>query len=287
MTNNIEEIKEKIKEVPVWWHSINLCQDVYTPGHKTRQILENELNLMKLPDLKGKTVLDIGAWDGFYSFESEKRGASRVVALDHFMWSIDIPGMRKYKEECQKNNIIPRQYEQVPEIWRPNELPGKRGFDISKKILNSQVEEIIGDFMEMDLNQVGTFDIVLYLGVLYHIQNPMDGLKRLSKVTKELAVIETEAMIQPGFEDYALCKFFETNELNNDITNWWVPNEKALVGMCLAAGFSHVDVLVKAPVMKKSSWTRRLIKRLLEQIGLRKAKDNKPLHYRAIVHAWK
>ena len=37
--------------------------------------------------VQGRTVLDVGAWDGFYAFEAERRGASRVLATDHFCWS--------------------------------------------------------------------------------------------------------------------------------------------------------------------------------------------------------
>jgi hypothetical protein len=62
-------------------------------------------------------------------------------------------------------------------------------------------------------------------------------------VTRELAVIETASLIVPGFEDYALCEFYPTHELNFDPSNWWTPNPAALTGMCRAAGFSQAEVV--------------------------------------------
>src|SRR3989338_8472945 len=97
---NSNDIKKQMESVPFWWHSIDLGNGIKTHGHKTTRQLQNELNAMRLPDLNNKTVMDIGAWDGFYSFEAERRGASRVLALDHYVWRMDVPAMIKYWEEC-------------------------------------------------------------------------------------------------------------------------------------------------------------------------------------------
>src|SRR5207247_11262810 len=86
---NKAQLEEMAASVGYWWHSIDLGLGVVTNGFKTREGLKNELESLRLPDLKDKTVLDIGAWDGFYSFEAEGRGARRVVALDHYVWSMD------------------------------------------------------------------------------------------------------------------------------------------------------------------------------------------------------
>ncbi len=253
-----------------WWHSIDLGRGVITRGTKGqgRELLLGELRSLQLPDLRGKTVLDVGAWDGFYSFEAERRGAARVVALDHYVWSFDTPQAHRYSHECKQNGVVPLPHPQVPGLWRPDTLPGKRGFDVAHEALRSNVEVVVDDFMEMGLARLGTFDVVLFLGVLYHVRHPLLALERLASVTEELAVIETHACVYPGQGDRALCEFFETNELNDDVTNWWVPNEKALVGTCRAAGFRRVEVVVPAP---KPRWFRR----------------GRGLSYRAVVHAWK
>ena len=77
--------------------------------------------------------------------------------------------------------------------------------------------------MVADLDALGRFDVVLFLGVLYHLQDPLGAMRRLARVTGELAVIESEAVAFAAHEDRALCEFFAGDELAGDPTNWWVP----------------------------------------------------------------
>jgi len=208
--------------VPYWFHSIDLGGGVVTNGARSADDLARSLAELHLPDLSGKTFLDIGAWDGFYSFAAERLGARRIVALDHYVWK------------------------GVPRPWdRPlSDLPDKRlGFSVAHKALGSRVESWTADFTTMDLAELGTFDVVLFAGVLYHLQNPCEALQRVAQVTGELAVIETAAVFVPGFEEFALCEFYETDQLGSDATNWWAPNAKALCGMCRAAGFDTANVM--------------------------------------------
>lgn len=282
---NREDIATKVADVPFWWHSITLGHGITTPGNKTAQLLELELNRMHLPDLNGKSVLDIGAWDGFFSFECEKRGARRVVALDHYVWCLDIAPVVKYWKDCKEKGIVPEQYDQVPGMWRPDELPGKKGFDAAHEILQSRVESIVHDFMTVDLTRLGSFNVVLFLGVLYHLQSPFDALKRLAQVTKELAIIETEAVVIPGFEDHALFEFYESNELNDDVNNWWAPNQKGLVGTCRAAGFKKVEMQVIPPQTPQQP--HPLAPTPSSKRPETAPPKSGPIHYRAVVHAWK
>jgi tRNA (mo5U34)-methyltransferase len=225
-----------------WWHSIDLGHGVVTTGYKSAEHLRNELTAMRFPDVRGRSVLDIGAWDGFYSFEAERRGAARVVALDHFVWCLDTPAQHGYVERCRREGVTPQPYETVPEIWRPDELPGKRGFDLAHGLLESKVESVVDDFSSLDLQELGSFDVVLFLGVLYHLKDPVGALERLRRLTREVAVIETEAMEMPGGADVELWESYSTDQLQGDITNWWAPNCAALVGMCKVAGFRDVVV---------------------------------------------
>jgi tRNA (mo5U34)-methyltransferase len=64
------ELKRAIAEVPFWWHSIDLGE-ISTPGGKNAELLQKEWETMKVPNLEGKTVLDIGAWDGYFTFMAE------------------------------------------------------------------------------------------------------------------------------------------------------------------------------------------------------------------------
>jgi hypothetical protein len=78
------ELEDLRDSVPFWFHSIDLGQGVVTPGAmKSAALLSEENKHLHLPNFRGKSVLDIGAWDGYYSFLAERGGASRVVALDH------------------------------------------------------------------------------------------------------------------------------------------------------------------------------------------------------------
>ena len=235
------KLNKAVGTVPFWWHSIDLGDGVTSDGRKTAEQLDGEWRALELPDLRGKSVLDIGAWDGYFSFRAEEEGATRVVALDHYMWSMDIPRQQEYYEECLRTGTVPVQYHTDPRFWRPDELPGKAGFDTAHRARDSRVESVVGDFMTMDLSKLGQFDVVLFLGVLYHMRHPLLSLERVARLTRQLLVVETSAVAVPGFEHHSFAEFFESNELNGDVSNWWTPNRHAAMALCRAAGFTRVD----------------------------------------------
>jgi tRNA (mo5U34)-methyltransferase len=241
------ELEEMVRSVPHWWHSIDLGQGVLTPGRAPHASLKRMLESMRLPDLHGKSVLDLGTYDGFFAFEAERRGAAQVVALDYYVWSMDLAKQVQLWEECKAKGVPMPSETEIPEVWQPATLPGKKAFDTAHKALGSRVQPVVGNYMEMDLEPLGTFDVVLYLGVLYHMPDPLGAMHRVARLAKGLAIIETEAVEVAGFADHALCEFYPFSELNGDSSNWWAPNEKALVGLCQAAGFREVEVLVGPP----------------------------------------
>jgi tRNA (mo5U34)-methyltransferase len=153
--------------------------------------------------------------------------------------------------------------------YMPDKMPGKIGFETAHAALNSKVEMLVAEFMDTDLKKIGMFDVVLYLGSLYHMENPLLALRRVAKVTKEVAIIETEAAAFPNLEHSAICEFFESNELNGDVSNWWAPNEKALAGLCRAAGFARVESVIGPPPLVPEADTSAITR------------------YRSVVHAWK
>lgn len=203
---------------------------------------------------------------------------------------MDLQEHIKYWQECKERGVAPAPYHTMP-YYKPDELPGKLGFEMARRALGSSVEEVVGDFMEMELEPLGMFDVVLYLGSLYHMENPLEAMRRLAAVTKEVAIIETEAALFPGLEHHALCEFFESNELNGDVSNWWAPNEKALVGLCRAAGFKRVEVVVSAPSPRKSlpRKLRSAVGAALREVSLREENEStqQVVRYRATTHAWK
>jgi len=267
--------QDKLKQIiddEVWFHSINIGDDLCTKGQKSKEALKKELDTISFPDLNNKTVLDIGTYDGFYAFESERRGAKRVVALDKVVWEYKTTFSDKYYEDIKTNGIVPEppyRSEWLKWDYMPDELPGKKRFDIAHEALNSKVETVVRDIMQTGPEHIGTFDIVLFLGVLYHLTDPFGGLMRVASLTKERAIIETEALVVPAFEHLALCEFFESDELNNDYSNWWVPNLKCLISFCRAAGFKSVEIKQGPPGQKHQSNALEVVR------------------YRLIVHALK
>jgi tRNA (mo5U34)-methyltransferase len=231
-----------------WWHSMDIGNGVITPGQKSAEILEHELASLGLPDLNNKTVLDIGAWDGYFSFAAERLGAKRVVALDHYVWMMDLPKQQAYYRSCLKRGEQPRDYETVEGLWRPDALPGKRAFDIAHAALGSSVEAVVADFMTMDLGTLGTFDVVLLLGVLYHLRDPWSCLSRLRQVTRGTARIETHAVAIAGHPQLRAWEFYPGAELAGDSSNWWGPTVDGLLSGCRDVGFSAEPITdVPAP----------------------------------------
>lgn len=275
-----EELQARADSVQFWWHSIDLGRGVVTPGAKTRAVIERELTSLRLPDLAGKSVLDIGAYDGYYSFAAERLGAARVVALDRFVWAMDLPKANAYWRECKERGVAPAPVEQTA-MWQPDRLPGKRGFDTAHRALRSRVEVVVDDFMTMDVGTLGQFDVTLFMGVLYHMKDPLGSLERLAAVTKGMAVIETHAIAVPGYEHLELSEFYSANQLNGDTTNWWGPNLKALEGMCRAAGFSRTQVIAGKVPATAVQRARQAAGAVLSYLRRR------PYYFRAVVHAWK
>jgi tRNA (mo5U34)-methyltransferase len=253
-----DELRTAVDAVPMWWHSLDLGFGVTTPGINTSAMLQDKLAAWRFPDLRHKAVLEIGAWDGFFCFEAERRGARRVTALDHYVWSVDWRQALPYRRQCAEQGIVRQEWPHVPGAWRPDSLPGKQGFDLARRALNSKVEDVVADFMEVDLQSLGTYDVVFFLGVLYHMRHPLLSLQRLAAVTREIAIIETAAIEAPGAADIALCEFYETTELNGDPSNWWAPNRKALAGMCRAAGFRQVEIVTPPPQVQDGVLRYRL-----------------------------
>ena len=195
-----------------WYHTIDLGGGVVTRGVDDSPM---RLARARLPEsLRGLTVLDIGAWDGFFSFECERRGAARVVAADHFSWHGSGWGT-------------------------------KAGFLLAREALGSRVEDIDIDVMDLTPERVGTFDVVLFLGVLYHLRHPLLALERVSSLTRDRLILETVVDLV-GFRRPAMA-FYPGRELNNDPTNWWGPNIPAVRGMLGSLGFGHVTTVTRSP----------------------------------------
>jgi len=154
--------------------------------------------------LGGKRVLDIGAWDGWFSFEMERRGAE-VVAIDVF----DNPRFREMRS-----------------------------------VLGSRVEYRQMDVYELSAERVGVFDIVLFLGVLVHLRHPLLALERVCSVTRGMAAIETMVLGERFAGDVEaerpVMEFVERDEFGGGTR--CLPTLPCLLAFCRSAGFARAEV---------------------------------------------
>jgi tRNA (mo5U34)-methyltransferase len=200
---------------------------VVTPGIDDPR---DRLPLLKLPeDMSGLSVLDVGAWDGFFSFECERRGAERVVAADWFAW-----------KEAQRGS--------------------KESFELAREAFGSRVEDVEIRVEELSPERVGTFDLVLFAGVLYHVRDPMRALEAVASVTKGHVLLETH--VDLVLKRKPAAAFYPARELAGDHTNWWGPNPAAVKGMLEVAGFTDV---VKVFPRSRTYELARVIRRRSQQ----------------------
>jgi tRNA (mo5U34)-methyltransferase len=211
-----ELIRNRIADIN-WFHQIDLGHGVVTPGDCDSQ---RKLAGFHLPeDLTGKTFLDVGAWDGFFSFEAERRGASRVLATDSFVWRGNVPGK------------------------------SKAGFLAARELLNSRVEDMEIEPLAISPETVGMWDVVLFARVLYHMEHPLLALQRVSSVTKELLIVETATDFE--FKRRPAVAFYPGSELALDSTNWFGPNTAAVLAMLRHCGFRQLTVVYKKPLYRR------------------------------------
>jgi len=290
--SNPSNLAEKVAAIS-WYHSIDLGSDgggIITPGNPP----DERMDAGTLPDLRGKTVLDIGAWDGYWSFTAERKGAKRVVAMDHYAWSVDFAERLRYWEKCEAEGSIPDHRLDFTEFWHPDTMPGRAGFDLAREVLHSSVEPVQADFMTADPDETGKFDVVLFLGVLYHVREPLTALERVCRLTGEVAVIETEAIAVLGMPAATLLEFHDSGGLRGDYTNWFVPTEKALHALCKAAGFSRVVTRIGPPRVSRllKSTARGVSDAVTKsaQTADRRSRDSSNpaiTRYRIAVHAYR
>ena len=202
----IDELRRRVGEID-WFHTIDLGNGVVTPGIDPSP---KKLHAIGMPtDLTGKSVLDLGAWNGFFSFEAERRGARRVLAADYFCWSG--PG------------------------WGT-----KDGFDLAREALGSKVEDREIDILDVSPDSTGVFDTVLLLGVLYHMRHPLLALEKVSAVTGGMLILETHVDLTTI--NRPAMAFYPGSELGQDGSNWCGPNESCVIAMLKDVGFKRVEV---------------------------------------------
>jgi tRNA (mo5U34)-methyltransferase len=214
-----EQIQEDVQKLGKWFHNIDLRGVQTAPDHFLGDYPSVKFKSFAdaIPsDLRGKTVLDIGCNAGFYSIEMKRRGADRVVGID-----------------SDERYLAQAKY--------------------AAKILDADIE-----FRNMSVYEVASlrekFDVVIFMGVLYHLRHPLLALDLLyENVVKDLLIFQSmqrgSAMPVPVEQDYDFWNteiferpefpqmYFIEHRYANDPTNWWIPNRACMDAMLRSAGF--------------------------------------------------
>ncbi|HEX9983283.1 MAG TPA: TIGR04290 family methyltransferase [Thermoanaerobaculia bacterium] len=220
MNLSTDEIEQRVRSLGQWFHNLDLRGVKTAPDHFLGDYpnIKWQLFAHAIPeDLTGKSVLDVGCNAGFYSIEMKKRGAARVVAID----SDDI-----YLEQGR----FAAQVCGYPDI----EFRNMSVYDVGK----------LGE----------RFDVVIFMGVLYHLRHPLLALDTLyESVVDDMLIFQSMqrgsrevAHVEENYpfwetsifdqEGYPLMYFVE-QRYSNDPTNWWIPNRACVEGMLRSAGF--------------------------------------------------
>ena len=218
-----EDIEARVHELGEWFHNINLRGVQTAPHHFLGDYPGIKWRLFQhaIPeDLSGRTVLDIGCNGGFYSIEMKRRGADRVVAVDTD---------ERYLAQAR----------------------------FAAEVAGADVE-----FRTMSVYELPAleerFDIVLFMGVLYHLRHPLLALDILhDTVARDLLVFQS--MLRGSHEAAAVRRDYEFNETvqfedpayplmyfvehkyAHDPTNWWIPNRAGAEAMLRSSGFDLID----------------------------------------------
>lgn len=218
-----EEVQRRIHELGNWFHNMELMGIPTAPNHFLGDYPAVKWRRIEhaIPQsLKGQTVLDVGCNGGFYSIEMKRRGAARVVGIDS------------------------------DPVY------------LSQARFAAEVNELDIDFIQMDVYDVAElgerFDLVIFMGVLYHLRHPLLALDLLHQhVVKDLLLFQSllrrspeVAALLPNYpfeeteifqrEGYPVLHFVE-HWYASDQTNWWIPNRACAEAMLRSAGFAIID----------------------------------------------
>ena len=215
-------LQDRVNSFPYWYHRIELPGGVVTPGWAPISP-----PAYRVPaDLSGKRVLDVGAWDGYWTFEALKRGAKQAVAIDDFS---DYLGMIESSDR---------------KAWE--------NFDLCREALGygeDRCQRRDMSIYDLTPETFGKFDVVFCFGVLYHLRHPLLALDKLAAVCDgdlyvESAILDDYSPYRGGINKgypggQMVMEFYPGKEYGGNDTNWWVPTVHCMAHMVHAAGFTR------------------------------------------------
>lgn len=118
-------------------------------------------------------------------------------------------------------------------------LGSKNGFQCARRVLDSRVEDKEVEVLDLSPETVGTFDLVLFLSVLYHMKHPLLALEKVASGCQRQLILWTQVALTEW--DHPAAAFYPDTELNGDPSNWWGPNPPAVEAMLKVVGFTRVQ----------------------------------------------
>lgn len=203
-----------------WYHSIKVAEGLYTPGVDRYQgMWQFNLRAMNEIDFKDRKVLDVGCRDGLFSFEAERRGAQEVVGID--------------------NDLSPG----AVELLIPH--------------FKSKVKMYEMNLLEMTPEKFGSFDIILFFGVLYHLRYPVWSLRKLVDCLSDggTLVIESGMLVDRRYEavEFMYCPVEDSPYEPTSCTFF---NQKALDTTMRSLGCEAIDCKTVSKDMEAPKKTR-------------------------------
>lgn len=190
-----EQAEALVASRPWWYHRFEIFPGVITPGVYDPR---ETLERLRLPaDLRGQRILEIGPADGYFTKQLTIRGAS-VTALDYVE-----------KDFC--------------------------GFSVMEQLHGAAFDFRRGNIYDISRLGFQPFDLVLCLGVLYHLPDMLRALNILRGICGERLIVET--LVSTDLGDEPCARYCPAANLNDDLTNFWVPNTACVEAMLVDVGF--------------------------------------------------
>lgn len=238
------EIWERVSRLG-WYHTIDLGHGVATPGFIDNRPTVHRFGIPE--DLTGMRCLDIGTYDGFWSFEFERRGASEVVGIDvDSPVEHDIPRLVKQKliERAERGDLHAAYNEHLADVGM--QIQGD-GWRLAAELLGSKARRESLNVYDLSPERLGMFDVVFISQLLLRLRDPQTVIENMFSVCRGIAIIGEPYDAELESLPRAASAFFGTEVAGV----WWSHSIKSMRKMMTIAGFDPVEEVARFPVANR------------------------------------